>query len=175
MGVLPLAIPLIGGMSTAGVIGTGLAAAGIGLAFKSQVDESKAQNKALDYQAAMNQQNAYLSQQQAADSTARGAEEEKRLRLQTEELKGRQRAAYAASGVMVDEGSSLDTLADTAMYGEDDALTLRANAAREAWGHNVAASNYTAQAQLNKMSKANPYVGAAGGLLTGTSSLLRRV
>lgn len=174
MGILA---PVIGGLgaffgSTAGAVSLG--AAGIGLTAYSQIQQSRAENKAAEFNAEMSTNNAAVAAMEATDAKVRGGEEEKKLRQQTEELKGRQRAAYAASGVQVDEGSSLDSLANTAMYGEDDALTLRANSAREAWGHEVQSANYTSSAKLQRMSKSNPYLGAAGGILSGVSSLARR-
>lgn len=176
---------IVGAKAAAGVAATAgfltssagaaaLGAAGIGLTAYSQIQQSRAENKAADFNATMAENNAAVAAMEAQDSKVRGAEEEKKLRQQAEELKGRQRAAYAASGVMVDDGSALDSLANTAMYAEDDALTLRANTEREAWGHQVQAANYTSSAQLSRMSKSNPYLGAAGGILTGVSALKRR-
>jgi phage protein U len=179
MGLLPAAIPLIGGWSTVGVIGGALGIAGLAASTKAQVQSVQADNRAADYNAAAAMQNAALAQQQAADAKARGEEDAKRLRMQTEQLKGDQRARIAASGVLVDDdsgaGDTLDTLATTAMRGKDDESLLLSNAAREAWGFQVQSTNYQQQAQLAKMSKTNPYTAAAGGLLTGTSSLLARV
>ena len=43
----------------------------------------------------------------------------------------------AANGVDLSSGSPLDILGDTAMYGELDALTIRSNAEREAYGYRV--------------------------------------
>ena len=51
-----------------------------------------------------------------------------------------------ASGFKVDEGSFGDVLEQTAATGELDALTIRSNALREAWGHRVEAANYRYQA-----------------------------
>jgi hypothetical protein len=173
MGILA---PVIGGIGSflGTTAGATVAAAGIGLTAYSQIQQGRAENKAAEFNAEMSDNNAAVAAMEAEDAKTRGAEEEKKFRMQTEELKGRQRAAAAASGVMVDEGSALDSLANTAMYSEDDALTLRANTAREAWGHQVQAANYKSSAQLSRMSKSNPYLGAAGGILSGISAIKRR-
>jgi hypothetical protein len=68
----------------------------------------------------------------ARDAEARGAAEEMRFRQRVSTVKGAQRAQLAASGVVLDQGSALDVLSDTAAYGELDALNIRADAQREA-------------------------------------------
>jgi hypothetical protein len=72
---------------------------------------------------------------------------------------GTQRAEFAAQGVDVGSGSAVDVQKDTAYQGEIDALTLRTNAAREAWGYTVEAQGETLQAQntrkLGKLQAAN--------------------
>jgi hypothetical protein len=59
-------------------------------------------------------------------------------------------------------------------YGMLDALTIRSNAAKQAYGREVAATSYTAQAQLDTMEGSQAAeggdLGALGTLLTGASS-----
>jgi hypothetical protein len=171
MGVLAPVLGFLG--STAGAVTVG--AAGLGLTAYSQIQAAKAENKADEFNANMATTNAQVATMEATDAKVRGVEDEKKLRQEAEALKGRQRSAYAAAGVQVDEGSALDTLANTAMGAEDDALSLRVNAEREAWGHQVQSANYMASAELARMKRSNPYVGAAGGILSGASSLMGRV
>lgn len=91
--------------------------------------------------------NAQLAEGQAADATARGAEAESRQRLATKGLIGSQRAALAASGVDANSGSAALLQEDSARQGALDALTIRNNAARQAWGYSVDAANARAQGQ----------------------------
>jgi hypothetical protein len=59
---------------------------------------------------------------------------------------------------------------DTAQLGELDALTIRSNAEREAYGYTTQSSNLTAQSGLTRMAGRNAqtagYVSAAGTLLS---------
>lgn len=96
------------------------------------VSAGKAQRQLADY-------NAEVAEMQANDALARGAEEEARHRVNVRRMVGSQRAGLAAQGVDISSGSALDIQADTAQMGELDALTIRANAAREAWGFKVQA------------------------------------
>lgn len=121
------------------------------------------QAEAGDYNAALAEQNAKVAGIQAQDALTRGTAEESRYRGQVSKLMGRQRAAIGSSGIEA-SGSALDILADTARTGELDALTIRNNAAREAWGYRVQAVNSRAQGKIDKFSSR---VGALGTLLTG--------
>src|SRR5690606_9108050 len=67
------------------------------------------------------------------------------------QLLGSQRAAAAASGVVVGEGSVADIAADTAALAAEDVVTIRANAWREAWGHRVQAQDYRGQSEMTRL------------------------
>jgi hypothetical protein len=79
------------------------------------------------------------------DAIARGAEAEGRSRSQTKQILGTQRAGYAGQGVDVGTGSAVDVAADTTALGELDAMTIRNNAKREAYGYQVQAAGFRAQ------------------------------
>ena len=113
--------------------------------------EGKAAQQAADYRAAVDRNNSIIAERQAADARERGAIAERAQRQKTRQLIGRQRAALAGSGQVVDVGSALDITVDTAGIGEVDALTVRANAEREAMGYEVNAMNFNASADLNTM------------------------
>lgn len=85
--------------------------------------------------------NARVGELQAQDSIQRGEFDVRQQRMATRSLIGAQRAAYGAQGVELDEGSALQVQRDSAGFGELDALMVRNNAAREAWGHRVDAIN----------------------------------
>src|SRR5690606_10607793 len=108
-------------------------------------------------------QNAKLAELQALDAIERGQAEETNYRKQIKQMIGSQRTSYAAQGVAIDSGTPLEIQAQTAAIGEEDALTIRNNAAREAWGYRVQASNMRAQA---KQVKRGTNMNAAGSLLT---------
>lgn len=105
--------------------------------------------KALKYQAAVDNNNKIIQERQAADAISRGKNEEMLHRIKIGQLKGQQVNAFAKNGVEVDSGSALDVLSDTAQIGELEALTIRSNAARDAYGYQVNAMNYDASAKNN--------------------------
>lgn len=108
----------------------------------------EANQRAAESQAELADYNAAVADLQAKDAIARGAEDESRFRQGVRLLIGSQRSAIAASNVDVGFGSAVDTQADAAMLGELDALTVRTNAAREAWGYNVQAQDLRKRAEI---------------------------
>lgn len=108
--------------------------------------------------------NARIAEMQAVDAIARGRESERRFRQDVSGLVGAERAALAAQGIEVDTGDALQIQEDTAALGELDALTIRNNAAREAWGYRVQAADYRAQGEL---ARTEGTFGAFSTLLTG--------
>ena len=92
--------------------------------------------------------NARIAEMQAADAEARGDEDARLFGEQVKGLMGSQRAAYAGQGVVVDEGSAAEVVADTARQGELDRLRILNNAAREAWGYRVQAVDMRNQGRL---------------------------
>jgi hypothetical protein len=95
--------------------------------------------------------NAKVTDFQATDAINRGKIEEDNLRLEVRRVIGAQRAAYAGQNVDVNEGSASVAQEDTAYLGELDALTIRNNAAREAYGYKVESFNQRSQGSLDRM------------------------
>jgi hypothetical protein len=125
------------------------------------------QHRAGQYQAAVAEQNASLAEKAAVDAENRGRTEEAQHRMKVRSLIGQQKAGYGASGVLVDTGSPLDALADTAYIGEQDALTIRRNAAMEAWGLRTQSGNFRAEGRLSKL---QGNYGAGATLLQGAGA-----
>ena len=105
---------------------------------------ANAQRQMGKYNAAVQRNNALAQKYQAeaqadrlnteADSVMKtGWAAEREQRIETARKMGAQRAAFAGSGVEL-SGTPSGVIADTKAEGERDALTIRANAAREAWG-----------------------------------------
>lgn len=92
--------------------------------------------------------NAAVARIQAADAIQRGEEEANRFRSQVRVLIGSQRAGFAGGNIDVGYGSAVDVQADAALLGELDALTIRTNAGREAWGFQVQAEDLTTRAEI---------------------------
>lgn len=96
----------------------------------------------------VNEYNAQVADMQSLDAIARGQQEESIHRQDVKRLIGSQRAAWGASGADVNSGNAVDVQADSAKFGELDALTIRMNAAREAWGYKVAAQDSRTRGQM---------------------------
>ncbi len=148
----------------AGLAGTAAGAVG---AYQS----AQAQNEAAEHNAEVATFNASVADRQSADAQKRGAQEEKRHRIEVGKMKGTQRSNLAASGVLIGQGSASDIISNTDFLGEQDAMTIRENTAREVWGHKNTASNYRSQSDLYSSQYSNPFLAAAPTLLSSTSSL----
>lgn len=99
-------------------------------------------------QEAFARQNALLSRRAAADAVQRGEAEAGKAQAEGSRAIAQARASLGASGLEMTSGSALDALATTRLNTELDAQTLRANAAREAWGYKVEAHNQDMQAEV---------------------------
>ena len=107
---------------------------------------------------------------QAQDAITQGFEAEGRLRRNVVGLVGVQRAGFSNQGVDVNQGSAADVQIDTVRQGETDALTVRNNAAREAWAYRVRAAQTRAEGEQAAASGRSQ---AVGGVLGAFGSLLR--
>lgn len=113
------------------------------------------QRSQLEYQAAMGKLNAAMAESDASllemnasitktqgqIAIQQGQREEQRLRLGSAQVKGTQRAGFAANGVDLGVGSAARVLATTDYMTEVDAGEIRANAARAAFGYKVQEAN----------------------------------
>lgn len=131
------------------------------------ISEANAEKKAGAYNAKIHRTNAAIKRKLAADALKRGETSEAWHRMEVADMKADQRARMMAGGQTI-TGSNSRILDDTAFFGELDALTIRQNAAREAWGHEVEADNYDMQAQLAEMGGQNA---ATATIITGASQV----
>lgn len=159
-----------------------LTAVSTGAGVMGQMGQQQAQAQAASaaqaqavYQAQVARQNQALMDRQAADAKQRGEVAEENRRRVTAQQIGQQRAALAGQGTDF-TGSETDILGDTAAAGELDARTIRANAAREAYGYQVQGLGFGSTAALESTRAANStytpnYLGAGASLLSGASTL----
>lgn len=146
-------------------------AVGVGLQAVGAQQQAEAANQAAEYNAKIQERNAEIAEMQAVSAEERGKVTEREHRLRVSGLKGSQRVSAAASGVLVDEGSPLAILQDTAVQGELDILTIRQNTAREAWGFRTQAGGFTAQARLARARRVSPGMALTTTLVSGASRL----
>lgn len=109
-----------------------LAVAGAGVLMQAVGAQGQAdfQAKQLEHQAAIAEMNANLQRRKSLEAKEAGTVQEDRRRARARLEAGDARAAAAARGVVVDEGSQFQHLQDIYDIGERDALTIRNNAAR---------------------------------------------
>lgn len=115
------------------------------------------------YAMAQGRENARVANIQAEDALRRGAIEEDAQRMRVRQMLGAQRAAIGANGITA-SGTALGLLSETAQFAEADAMTIRNNAAREAFGFKNEAVQQINQGR-NARRAAN--YGAFSTLLTG--------
>lgn len=126
-------------------------AAGAAVSAYSAHQQAAAQQQAMAYQAAVAMNNKQIAEQYAEAEVQKGQRLEEAKRTETAQREGMVRAAVGASGIDVNSGSPLRLQADTAMTGDLDALTIRNNSMRAAYGYRVQGLSYASQASLDMM------------------------
>lgn len=129
------------------------------------------QKAAAGYQAQVAANNATVAEMEAADAKARGDQAAAEVRRKYAALVSTQRTTLAARGLDITDGSANATLTDTDYFGAVDAQNVRTNAAREAWGFRVRASNSRGDAAAYQATAdaTNPLL--AGGMAGGQTLL----
>jgi hypothetical protein len=166
MGIDPVSIAAIGGMAAT--------AAGGGLKAFGSYEGGQASKAALAYQSQVAAYNSQVAKQNAAWDSAAGEAQANARGLKTRAQVGSTIAKMGAAGVSTNSGSAATTTAGEREIGMLDAMTIRSNASREAYGQEVAATSDTAQSQLDTM-EANQAgeagdIGAAGSLLSSAGT-----
>ena len=154
-------------MLVAGLAGAGISAAG-------QYSSMEAQSANAAYQAQVAANNSKQAMINAGMETQSGEIEASNQGLKTRGSVGMVKAKQAASGVDVNTGSAPKVRAAVSELGMLDAMTIRSNAAKKAYGYEVAATSDTAECGLlseesKQASDAAP-VAALGTFLSGASS-----
>lgn len=135
-----------------------------------QQQAGKAAQQEANYKAAIDRNNQIRAGYLADDARARGKIAEQNQRTRGALLISQMRAVLAGSGQVIDQGSAGDMVIDQSGVNELDALNVRTNAEREAYGFEAEAANFGAQSNLYKVSGANARsagnVAAAGTILS---------
>lgn len=138
-----------------------------GLQSYGQLFEGNAQADAAKYNAYIQRQNAAIATTNQNIASQSGAEQASLSEQRTRATSGAIQANQGASGVDVNSGSAVDTRQSAAEIGELDALTIRSNATREAYGYENQAVSDTAQANLDTAEAKNDITASEIGA-TGT-------
>jgi hypothetical protein len=155
------AIPAV---AAVGQIGLGLYGA------SNASDNAKAQANAMREQLAFQNKvleiNQKVSDSQFKDAIARGEEEVAANSGRARKILAAQTVALAAQGVDISQGAAADVQRETELLSAMDAVKIRNNAWREAYGFKVDAYNQALQGQIARVSTANQVRNtlATGGL-----------
>ncbi|MFS6760683.1 hypothetical protein WHJ69_14435, partial [Staphylococcus aureus] len=133
-------------MSTLSILTAGAA----GLAAMGQIQQAQAAKASANYNAAVQENNAQIAQQNATLEGQQGAANAEQEQMKTRANVGAIKAGQAASGINVNSGSAVDVQSGAADTGMLNAITVRSNAARQAYGDQTQAANATGQSALDK-------------------------
>lgn len=129
----------------------------------------------LNAQAQIARNNAIIARQNAIGALGAGEARAEIQGLRNRAQMGALKAGQAAAGVDVNTGSAADVRASAAMLGMHDMMTIRSNAARQAYGYETQALGQELQSKLyRKGAKIAPWEGgfnALGSLIGGSSKL----
>lgn len=134
------------GLTTALLVGSTL------LSGYGAIKNAQAQREQAEFQAEQDKFNATIAGFQAEDAIARGEQEAQNLGTQARVLKGQQISAAAASGIDVGTGSAADIQAETDRLSSLDIISIKNNAAREAFGYKAQAAGYNQQSEMTRRS-----------------------
>jgi hypothetical protein len=134
-----------------------------------QYQAGQAAKQAGDYNAAIARNNQIIAERAAVDAEKRGEIAADEQRRKTARIAGAQRAAFGSSGLALDSAYSMDILGDTAAFGELDALTIKSNAQREAYGYRVQGMNYAAEEVMSRVRGKNANT---AGMISAASTLI---
>ena len=145
-----------------------------GISALGTMEAGQAQSEAAAYQAQVARNNAAIAQQNAGLQVQSGEVQASNQAMATRGAVGTTKAGQAASGVDVNSGSFVGVRSSESEFGALDALTLRSNAARQAYNYEATATSENAKAGLygfesTQASQAAP-ISALGTFIGGAGS-----
>lgn len=146
-----------------------LTAASTAVSTYGSYQQTKAANKAAEFQSQVAANNQVAAEQYAKDAEKRAAQEANDHKRRIAAVKADQRAAIAGAGFDVGQGSALDILGDTEAAGALDILRIKDAGDREASKFRQQGANFGAESQLYANSKSSPFLAAGTSLLQGAS------
>ena len=163
-----------GGAVTAGGLASAASLASSAISGIGALTQSRASAQAAGYNAKVAAQNAQLQTQNAAFAGSEGEQNVGAEGAATRAKVGATLAAQGASGVDVNTGSSVDVRESEAKLGMLNALTIRSNAAKQAYGYQVGSASEVAQSNLLRSQQQSDttggYLSAGADILGGVGS-----
>lgn len=111
--------------------------------------------------------NARILELKIGKAKEQGEKDAAEVKKRAGQLKGAQKVASAASGVVVDFGSAQELQSETDLLSSIDAERVKNNSMLEAWGYKIQQSNILGTARMNALVNKNKGIAA---LITGTLS-----
>lgn len=149
------------------IISAGLTALQMGSSIANSQAEANKRNEIASF-------NGLLADVAGADAKARGENAAALTRAQASMDIADMQAAYGASGVDGTVGSPLDAMRAYRRKSDLDILTLRNNAAREAWGYRLQAMQASEEGRMASLRAQNEQVGTLLGGAGQMASLFGR-
>lgn len=151
--------------STASLLANGGALIGAAGQVVNGISQSNAAKTNAKIQAA----NAGIAENNANYTAEVGEVNAAKAEMKTRQEMGGVIAAQGASGIDVNSGSAVQVQSSVAQQGQLDALTIRGNASKAAYGYQTQAAGDTFQAELDKNQATNSEI--AGGVGAATTFL----
>ena len=143
----------------------------------AQSQQIEAANKAANWNARIEMDNAEIAHKQAEDAKKIGLQEVEQNERKYNQLIGEHTTGLTASGVEL-TGTAAQLLGQDAVAKQEDKHTILSNTDKNIWGYNMQANNHTNRANLYYASKQdyNPIGSILGGFTEtamGTYSLIK--
>jgi hypothetical protein len=155
-------------MLAMGVAGAGIQAVGA-------YEQGQAQSQNAAYQAQVARNNAAIAVQNESWTSAQGAAEEAAQGMKARAVVGGIKARQGANNIAVDTGSAATVRSGATELADLDAMTIRSNTARKAYGYAVEGTSDTAESKLLTAESGQAAEGgdlsALGTFLNGASSV----
>lgn len=155
---------------------TGAIAGGV-IGIVGGVQQAEQQKQMAEFQAEQEAENAQLARREAEAIKVQGDQEKRQLRQRMLLQRSSARTGFAASGVVLGAGSTLDYEADIADAYDMDSRNLDYDIASRQWQKQVAAANatdqsrmYRRQASAAESSKTTSLLGGVFSMTSGTAS-----
>lgn len=153
----------------------GIGALGAGISAVGSVEQGQATANAANYQAEVTANNATIAEQNASHAIQAGQVQAAATSLKGAAQGAKIKASQAANGIDVNSGSAVDVQTSAREAEKLDTETVLSNADLQAYGYRAAATGYTAQSQLDRLTAEQAPIGAdigaAGSLLSNASGL----
>lgn len=151
-----------------------VAVVGAAVSAYGQYESGQAQKASANYNSEVAANNASIAEQTANRAAQAGEAQAEATSQKTRATVGAITANQAAGNIDVNSGSALDVQSSAKELGELDALTVRSNAAKTAYGYQTQSTSDTGQSQLDAFQAANAgtagEIGAGASILGGVSS-----